>query len=135
LLARLAGSGIKRDQFAICTFNGGISKTDRQHTANEIRERRKAVHEDPEPGEVGGLREDTAEKQAEREHQVGNVSTVFGGIDTSNDHVCESGGEEQEHPDEEEELEATEGNGVGGLSVAVQSDRVVPTEENEYSHK
>jgi hypothetical protein len=135
LQARLAGPWLKRDQLAICTLDGGVCKTDRQHAADKIREWRKAVHEDPEPGEVGGLCEDTAEKQAEREHQVGNVATVFGRFDTRDDHMCECGSEEQEHPDEEEELESTEMNGVGGLSVAVQTNRVVPAEENKHRHE
>jgi hypothetical protein len=49
--------------------------------------------------------------------------------------VREGRGKEQEHPDEEEELETTKRDSVTRLSVAVQTNRVVPTKENDDSHK
>jgi hypothetical protein len=49
--------------------------------------------------------------------------------------VCEGGGKDEEHPNEEEELEATQVNSVGGLGVAVESNGIVPAEEDEDGHE
>ena len=133
--ASLVRARVEVNQLVLRTFDYTVGKTNRQHARHHVRKGRKTVHEDPEARERGRLSEDTTKDEAEREHQVGQVTTSLGGVETSDNHVRECRSEEQEHPRKEEELEATEGNGVGILCVLVQANRVVPAEEDEHSHE
>jgi len=69
--------------------DGCVGYTDREHGVDEVCEGRDAVHEDPEAREDGWGGEDTAEYQAEGEHQVCDVSARFGGLNRGDHHACE----------------------------------------------
>ena len=111
----------------------GVGDGGGEHAADEVGERRDAVHEDPEAGQDRGAGEDAAEDEAEGEDQVGDVAAGFGRLHARDDHVGEGAGEEQELEDEEEHQAAALGDGVGGHRVAVEADGVVPADENEES--
>ena len=89
LTAGLALTWVEVNQLVLGALYLTVGETDRQHTGHHVRERRETVHENPEAREVGRLSKNTTEDEAEREHQVGQVTTSLGGINTSNDHVRE----------------------------------------------
>lgn len=74
--------------------------------------------------------ENAAEDEAEGEHEVGEVAGCFGTVHAGDYEVREGAGEHEERPDEEEHEAAAFGDCMGGLRVAVESDRVVPAEED-----
>lgn len=70
-----------------------VSETRRHHSRNEIRERRDAVHEDPESRESSRTSEDTAENETEGKHEIGYVSGVFGSVNACNNEIGKGGRE------------------------------------------
>lgn len=77
--------------------------------------------------------QDTTEDQAQREHQVRNVTTVLGRLVEGDNEVGESRRKEQERPNEKEHEESSYMNVIS--CVLVESNRVVPGEEDEDGHK
>jgi hypothetical protein len=115
--------------------DGVVCYSHREHSVNEVCEGRDAVHENPEVGEDGRRRQDATEDKAEGKHELRNVAGGFCRLNRSYNHGCEGGCEEKEFPDQEEH-EATAFSYVSGrYSVFVQSDGVVPTEEDQDCHK
>jgi hypothetical protein len=78
-------------------------------------------------------RQDTTEDQTKREQQVCNVTAILGRLVEGDDKVGECAGEEEESPHQEEHREPSDVNVVAG--VLVESDRVVPGEEDEDRHE
>jgi hypothetical protein len=122
----------KFDCFAVgsCTRDTG-----RQHGGDEIGEWRNTVHEDPETRKLARAGQDTTEDQAQGEEQVGQVTTCFCKLDTSDNHVGEGGGKEEEGKNKQEHERSTFMDSISGLSVPVESNRVVPANENQDGHE
>jgi hypothetical protein len=135
VVASLASWGRELDVFVLGAGDSVAGEADAEHAGDEVGERGDSVHEDPEARKCAWGSDDTAEDEAEREHEVGNVATCLCIGDTGDDHVCE-GGREQEELQREEEEEGTTlvfCSGVDG--VVVEADRVVEAHEDDDSHK
>ena len=130
-----AVEGLELEELDIRAVHVRVGHTHRQHGADQVREGRDTVHEDPEPGHGLGAGEDTAEDQAEGEEQVGNVTTGLGGLETGNHEVGEGRGEPHEGEEKQEHQTATLGDLVHGLRVAVETDGVVPAEVHDGTHE
>lgn len=76
-----------------------------------------------------------AEDQREREGQVGKITSVLGGILTSDSHDGKSSSEDHEHHDVQPHKGTSDVNSVGGDGVTVVSDWVVPAEEEDRTNE
>lgn len=75
-----------------------------------------------------------AERDGKHPQQGRDDTSFFSGGDTNDGCVRESAGEEHEHPEIQEDKEASDGLVVGGC-VADEADRVVPGEVDYDSHE
>lgn len=84
---------------------------------------------------MGRCGKNTTEDQAQGEEQVGNVTTGFSEFDTSDNHMRECGGKEEERQDQQEHQSSALVDGVGGFSILVQTDGVVPAYKDDDTHE
>lgn len=133
--ACLATWGLQGDEFVFSASGVLISDTSRQHAFHQVCEWRDPVHKDPKSRKRFWLLKNTTEDQRQREQQVANVSGRLGVGYTSNHHVRKSGGEEQEHPGEQEEFETPDVNSVRWCGIVVESNWVIEAEEDDNGHE
>lgn len=79
--------------------------------------------------------QDTTEDQAQREQELSDIAARFRVLESDNDHVCKCRSLHHEHPEEEEHQETTDMNLIGGHSVLVEANWVVPTKEDDDGHE
>jgi len=135
LLAGQVAGRVEVEELDVLADDVGARHAGGEHRGDEVREGGDAVHEDPESGHGVGGGKDTAEDQAEREEQVGEVTTSLRDFDTGNDHVRKGRCEHQKCPDEKEHQATTLRHSMSRLRVPVEPDRVVPADEDEDRHE
>ncbi|KFY50875.1 hypothetical protein V496_09127 [Pseudogymnoascus sp. VKM F-4515 (FW-2607)] len=135
LRACLADGGVEAQDLAVLAGDVDVCDADCKHAVDEVAEGRQVVHEDPEAGHDTGAGEDTAEDEAQREEQVGDVAAGLGGLHARDDHGAEGRCEHEEGPDEEEHEDAALVELACDLRVAVHADGVVVGGEEDDRHE